>query len=229
MSILQDVDLVLSPSSFVTNSFLERGFKPEQILRNVYPVDLQLFHPRAEQRPKNRPLTIVSTASLSLRKGTPYLLEAFRIVQKEIPEARFLLTQLVEDSVKEIVRAYSDLNIEWSPPLPHSRLADRLRAADLFVLPSLEEGLARTCIEALACGLPIVVTPNTGANDWIDERSGEVVPVRDSAAIAAAILKWNEKVRDTSWEQRCLFDPTRFSFDHFAAEFVRQLKILELI
>lgn len=224
MSMLENVDLVLSPSSFVTRSFLERGFKPEQILKNVYPVDLTSFQPATAGRPKDRPLTIISTSSLSLRKGSPYLLEALRIVRKSIRDARLLLTRVVEDSVKDIISKYSDLDIEWSPPLAHPQLAERLRNADIFVLPSLEEGLARTGIEALACGLPAIVTPNTGVNDWITSgQNGEIVPIRDAGAIAEAILKWSDRVRSTVPRQNMLPDPEQFSFAHFEQNFLTQL------
>ena len=221
---LKDVDFVLSPSSFVTRSFLERGFEPERILRNVYPVDLTCFQPSKQERPKNRPLTIISTSSLSLRKGSPYLLEGFRIVRKSIPNARLLLTRVVEDSVKEILSKYSDLDIEWSPSLPHAQLANRLRSADIFVLPSLEEGLARTAIEALACGLPAIVTPNTGVNDWITSgQNGEDVPIRDSQAIAEAVFKWADRVCSPEPRHSMLPDPKEFSFLHFQQNFLEQL------
>ena len=64
---MADVDFVLSPSSFVTKSFLERGFNPEQILKNIYPVDLSCFSPAREPRPKNRPLTLICTGSRLMR------------------------------------------------------------------------------------------------------------------------------------------------------------------
>jgi glycosyltransferase involved in cell wall biosynthesis len=224
MSMLEDVDFVLSPSSFVTRSFLERGFAPERILKTVYPVDLTSFQPATTERPHKRLLTVTSTGSLSLRKGSPYLLEAFRIVRKSVPDARLLLTRVVEGSMKDILPKYSDLNIEWSPPLAHPQLAERLRGADIFVLPSLEEGLARTGIEALACGLPIVVTPNTGINDWITPgQNGEVVPIRDPQAIADAILKWSDRVRSTAPRQSMLPRPEEFSFAHFKENFIDQL------
>src|SRR5258708_717969 len=70
----ESVDYVLSPSSYVTQSFLARGFKHEQILPSVYPVDLSLFQPSPEPRPNERPLTLINTGGLSLRKGSPYLL-----------------------------------------------------------------------------------------------------------------------------------------------------------
>jgi glycosyltransferase involved in cell wall biosynthesis len=189
-------DYVLCPSSFVRDSFLKRGFKPEQMLDIVFPVDLSCFTPAREERPPQRPLTIINTGMLSLRKGTPYLLEAHRLIRKEVPDARLLLTDLVMDSAKPILARYRDLAIEWSPSLPHDKLADRLRSADLFVLPSLEEGLVRTAQEAMACGLPVILTPNTGTNDFVVEGvNGSVVPIRDPEAIARAALAWWEKIR----------------------------------
>jgi alpha-maltose-1-phosphate synthase len=224
LSMMEDVDFVLSPSTYVTNSFLARGFEPRRILKTVYPVDLALFAPRTRPRPRNHPLTVISTSSLSLRKGTPYLLEAFRMVRKSIPKARLLLTQIVEESVKDILPKYADLEIDWSRSLSHPLLAERLRSADIFVLPSLEEGLARTPLEALACGLPIVVTSHTGANDAVTPGvNGEVVPIRDASAIAQAILVWRDKVLSPSWGPRPLLDSRRFSFECFEQDFLKRI------
>ena len=225
----EHTDYVLSPSSYVTNSFLARGFKPEQILKNVYPVNLQLFQPRREPRPANQPLTIINTGSLSLRKGTPYLLEAFRLIRQKRPTARLLLTRIIQDDVKPILSRYADLPIEWSPGLPHAQLAERLRSADVFVLPSLEEGLVRTALEAMACGLPVVLTPNTGASDFVQAGvNGEVVPIRDPRAIAEAALEWGDKrlageIADNSAVAERLSPAT------FEAEFLRQLREIGLI
>ena len=227
---MEHVDYVLCPSSFVRESFLTRGFRPEQILRNVYPVDLSCFAPAPEPRPKNRPLTIISTGGLSLRKGTPYMLEAFRIVHQKHPSARFLLTRNIHDSVVSLLKSYSDLPIDWAPGLPHPQLAERLRSADIFVLPSLEEGLVRTALEAMACGLPAILTPNTGANDFVKPGvNGTVVPIRDAPAIAAAILEWGERVANIAAPSQRLFDTERLSFPYFEREFIAQLTALGLV
>ncbi len=219
------VDYVLSPSSYVTRSFLERGFKPEQILRNVYPVNLDCFRPATEPRPKNRPLTIISTGAPSLRKGTPYLLEAFRMVRRAHPGARLLLTGPPHPSMEGVWDRFADLPIEWSPALPHLQLAERLRGADVFVLPSLEEGLARTALEAMACGLPAVVTPHTGANDLVvPGGNGEIVPIRDAAAVAEAVMKLGEVVMARPGPGPRLVNPDRLSFEVFEHEFIGQLR-----
>ncbi|RYD85055.1 MAG: glycosyltransferase [Verrucomicrobiaceae bacterium] len=224
---LEHTDVVLSPSSWVTESFLKRGFRPEQILRNVYPLDLRCFTPPTEPRPKEQPLTVISTGQLSLRKGTPYLLEAFRMVLRREPAARLLLTTAIADSIKPILHRYSDLPIDWSPSLPHPQLAERLRSADVFVLPSLEEGMARTATEALACGLPVVVTHNSGAADLVKPGiSGTIVPVRDPTAIASAILEWGETLRTRTEPPSRSIDPALLSYERFQTEFLEQLRAL---
>jgi glycosyltransferase involved in cell wall biosynthesis len=229
-AMMEHVDFVLSPSHYVTESFLEHGFKPEQILYNPFPVNLELFRPQTGPRPKNRPLTIINTGSLSLRKGTPYLLEAFRIVRKKIPDARLQLMRIMQNDIKHILPRFADLPVEWSSPLPHSQLVERLHGADIFVLPSLEEGLARAACEAMACGLPAILTPNTGANDFVRPGvNGEVVPIRDPQAIADAIFKWAEKILSPGWPPRVLFDTEPFSFEHFEREFICQLRGIGLV
>jgi glycosyltransferase involved in cell wall biosynthesis len=208
---------------------LERGFKPQRILKNAYPVDLSVFKPENTPRPKDRPLTIVNTGSLSLRKGTPYLLEAFRLIQQKIPNVRLLLTEVIQDDIKEVLSRYSDLPIEWAPPLPHPQLAERLRSADIFVLPSLEEGLVRTACEAMACGLPAILTPHTGANDFVKPGiSGEVLPIRDSKAIADAVFKWADFVMQPGYQPKVGIDTTLLSFEHFENKFISQLRDLDL-
>ena len=194
---MDDVDYVLSPSNFVAESFLERGFSQEQIIPVVYPMDLSVFMPRGnDECRRSRPFTVINTGSLSLRKGTPYLLEAFRMIHKEIPDAKLLLTDAASDSIKPILRKYSDLPIEWAPYLPPAQLAERLRSADVFVLPSLEEGLVRTALEAMACGLPVILTPNTGTAQYVQEGvNGSVVPICDTTAIAQKVFWWREKLR----------------------------------
>jgi alpha-maltose-1-phosphate synthase len=230
LAMMEHVDYVLSPSAYVTKSFLDRGFLPDQIIATIYPVDLDCFTSAQEPRPVSRPLTLISTGMLSLRKGTPYLLEAFKIVRERIPDARLLLTHEIQDNVKSVLEKYSDLPIEWAPSLSHPQLAERLRSADLFVLPSLEEGLARTAIEAMACGLPAIVTQNTGVNDWVvSNKNGEVVPTRDGVAIADAILKWSNRVCSTEPRRNMLPKPEEFSFSHFEQSFLAQLRNKGLI
>jgi len=72
--------------------------------------------------------------------------------------------------------------------VPRSEMAAQYRWADIFLLPSLSEGSANVCFEALAAGLPVITTPNAGSvvRDGIE---GFVVPIRSVDRIVAAIHK----------------------------------------
>jgi len=227
---LEHTDYVLSPSGYVTESFLKRGFRPEQILSSIYAIDFTHFFPSSTPRPQNRPLTIINTGSLSLRKGTPYLLEAFREVQQIYPDAKLLLSQIVEDSVVPILKRYQDLNIEWAPSLPHPQLAERLHGADLFVLPSLEEGFARSIAEALACGVPVITTAHSGLAALVTPgKNGEIVPIRSSQAVAEAILRWADRLLKSEALPECLINREHFSFESAQRQFEANLRQVGLL
>jgi glycosyltransferase involved in cell wall biosynthesis len=194
VAMMKEVDWVLAPSRFVENSFLINGFSGKKIFRIPYATDLSVFR-QGPERHGNRPFTVINTGGLSLRKGTPYLLEALRSLREKIPKLRILLTRQISDNIKPILAKYNDLPIDWSETLPPALLAERLRSADLFILPSLEEGMARTALEAMACGLPVILTPNTGACDLVEEgHTGSIVPIRDSEAMVKKAVDWWEKI-----------------------------------
>jgi glycosyltransferase involved in cell wall biosynthesis len=222
MQSLEHTDYFLCPSNFVMRSYKERGFSQKQLVLIAYPTDLKCFTPKAV-RTRSGPLRVINTGLLCLRKGTPYLLEAFRMVAREVKDAELWLTRIIFEDAEDLIQKNTDLNINWAPPLPHRELAERLRAADIYVLPSLEEGMARTSLEALACGLPIVVTPNTGSNDFVQHRrNGSVVPIRDSRAIADEILWWWEKIRSNELEY-VYIDRSMLGFQAFDDAFGRVL------
>ncbi len=189
-------DYIFTASTFVRQSFLKRGFDPQRLLFCPYPVDLEMFRPAPEPRPTDRPFTILHTGGLSLRKGTPYLLEAFRLIRKEIPNAVLRVKRFIRNDVKHILPRYRDLPMEW---LGRLDLPDHIRSyqtSDLFLFPSVEDGFALVVAEALACGLPVITTPNTGASDLIQPgKNGEIVPICDPPALAQAALKWWERIR----------------------------------
>jgi alpha-maltose-1-phosphate synthase len=217
-------DYVCTSSNFVRQSFLKRGFNPQRLLFCPYSIDLSVFHPAPEPRPANRPFTILHTGGLSLRKGAPYLFEAFRLIRKEVPDAVLRVKHDIRNDAADIVRGNDDLPIEWSENLPLSEHVRRYQTSDLLLFPSIEDGFALVVAESLACGVPVVTTTNTGASDLIrPSENGEVVPIRDSEALAQAALKWWERIRNGERiggyeELKC-----RLSFNRFEQNFIGHL------
>jgi starch synthase len=206
---LELTDWVFSPSSYVTQSYLAQGFPENRILHLPYPVNLGHFSPEPILELADSPLRVVCTGGVSLRKGFPYLLEAIRLIRKE-REAVLMLTDIVHPTMLPILATYQDIPIEWSPMLPHDKLAARLKSAHVFALLSVEEGLARTALEAIACGVPAVLTPNTGTSDFIQPGvNGEIVPFGNAQATADAIVR--------CYERRCDQGPPRVDSDLIAS------------
>lgn len=79
-------------------------------------------------------------------------------------------------------------NIYYAGTVPHGKMNELYAGHDVFILPSLAEGSALSVFEALACGLPCIVTKNTGSvvEDGVN---GYVIEVRSAAAIAEAVRK----------------------------------------
>ena len=186
-------DWIFSPSSYVTQSFIAEGFPSDRILHLPYPINLENFSPQPTVEISDSPIRVICTGGVSLRKGFPYLLEAMRLIRKE-RDAILMLSGSVNKDMRAIIAQYSDVPIDWAPYLSHDQLGKRLKSGHVFALVSLEEGLARTALEAMACGLPLVITPNTGVSDFVVPGvNGEIVPIRDPEATAAAIVRCYER------------------------------------
>jgi glycosyltransferase involved in cell wall biosynthesis len=217
-------DYIFVSSNFIRESFLRRCVNPQRLLFCPYPIDLTQFKPPIQPRPDNRPLTILHTGGLSLRKGAPYLLEAFRLIRKEVPNAVLRVRHSIRNDALGILKRYADLPIEWSRGLSLDGHVQRYQGSDIFLFPSVEDGFALVVAEALACGLPVVTTPNTGASDLIRPgQNGEVVPIRDPQALAEATLRWWDRIR--AGERIGGFDElsSRLSFAKFEGTFIGHL------
>ncbi len=121
-------------------------------------------------------------------KDLPRYLEACLLVNKERPDARFVLIGDGRER-NRIRRKRFELGLEHVVMLAGSQdhAARLLRAFDAFVLPSAKEGMPRALLEAMAVGLPCVAT-DVGANRWVMEDAGWIVPKQSPQPLAEAML-----------------------------------------
>jgi glycosyltransferase involved in cell wall biosynthesis len=163
------------------------------------------------------------------------LLEAFRLILKKEPRAILRLSQSVRDDAKDILRRYADLPIVWSPFFnllledQRRQYIERFQTSDIFVFPSIEDGFAIVVAEAMACGLPVITTRNTGASDLIQPGvNGEIVPIRDPEAIAEAVLKWWARVQEGKRLENMAQMRERLSFETFEKTVIGHLASIRL-
>ena len=176
-------DCITIPSSFCFRSFVSQGVSPVKLKRIPYGVDLGRFHATATPDP-NR-FDILFVGGMSLRKGVPYLLQAYEKVQHPNKSLSFAGGPSVElmDLMKR--RSMWPKDVRLLGHLPQHRLKDVMSRSHAMVLPSIEEGLAMVQAQALACGCPVIGTQHTGAEDLFEDgKEGYIVPIRQSDEIA---------------------------------------------
>jgi len=178
----QLADLILGGSQFVVDSLQSLGVHSEKCRVVPYGVSLEKFQPVKKEPLKNRSLRLLFIGEIGFRKGVPYLLEALRMLNTKKVHAK--LVGKISLS-QEIVTRYTDV-ADFVGSVPRSEIKTLYDWADVFVLPSICEGSATVTYEALASGVPVICTPNTGSmvRDRVD---GHIVPIRNPEAIAQSI------------------------------------------
>ena len=177
-------DLITVPSGFAERSFLEMGVSPTKLRKIPYGSRIERFRPVGE--PSRDDFDILFVGQVSLRKGVVYLLDAF--ARFKHPRKRLRIVGSVDPSVASLLETLPNERVEYLGNVPNAELASLYSAAHVFVMPSIEEGLAMVMAEAMACGCPVIATTNSGAEDlFTDGREGIIVPIRSADALLRAI------------------------------------------
>jgi len=211
-------DFLLAPSRIVRDSFVKRGYDHRRTATLAYGVDLHRFRPLSIEgrSPRDKPFTVICVASISPRKGHLYLLQAWK--KLGLPNSELLLIGGVSLEMAPILRRY--MGIRHISKVPNSELREYYARSSVFVLPSLEDGFAVVCAEAMACGLPVITTVNTGAADIIeDQKDGFIVPIRSPDAIAEhlELLYRNDELRQEMSAAALAKAQTQLSWQRYAA------------
>jgi len=177
-----EADAVLAPSAYVERTLIEIGVRPERIFVLPYGVRTDRFAPGPRRSRETGPFRILYVGQISQRKGLSYLLEAVRRLGRS--DIELLLVGSIVGAGAGL-RSYEG-HFRHLANRPHGELAEIYRSADLFVYPSLHEGSAQAIMEALASGLPAIVTANAGSvvREGVE---GHIVPIRDVEALAHRI------------------------------------------
>lgn len=177
-------DLVVCGSQFVLDGIREVGGPVDRTKVVPYGVDQQAVSREKREFKHDGSFNVVFVGRVDIRKGAHHLLQAARFLEKENVKVRFVgPVQLSESTV-----ASKPPNVEFVGRLSRSQVVDQYRWAHAFCLPSLCEGSATVTYEAMAMGLPVIATHNTGSivREGVN---GLIVPIRDPKAIAAAIIQ----------------------------------------
>jgi glycosyltransferase involved in cell wall biosynthesis len=208
-------DTIVCGSDYVVDAMRTGGGPVQKCVAVPYGVDAGQF--RAPQdRARNRRLGVLCVATLNLLKGVQYLMAAARLLKDEPVDIRLIgPSQLCGKAVDELKTALTVVG-----PVPRTQMRDEYARADVFVLPTISEGSATVCYEALAAGLPVVTTPHAGSvvRDGID---GFIVPIRDPEALANRImLLARDRDRLDQMSQHAAQAAERYTWDRYGQRLI---------
>ncbi len=195
---IQKIDRVVAVSEDIRQRVIrERKLPPEKVMTIHYGVDLEKFAPedqeltRTDIRVSNDHLVLGTVARFDHSKGHKYLIDAAPEIVRQFPNVRFVLVgdgplrQEIEQQIEQLELS------DYFVLLGFRRDVKQLLGLfDLFILPSVSEGLPNAVLEAMACSNPVVATAVNGVVEVIEEGStGYLLPPRNSARMAEAVIK----------------------------------------
>lgn len=179
-------DIILCPSLFVRDSMISNGVPETKCFVSHFGVDTSVFQKRESLPDKAR---FISVGSLTVRKGQQYLFRAFEKVKTMLPDVELVFVGGTRPDFREELKRWHG-TFTYYPGLNQEELAGLLRTSTAFVLNSLEEGFARVLSEAMACGLPIIASYESGATTVVtNEVEGIIVKPTDIDGIARAMIR----------------------------------------
>ena len=179
---IQEADYIFALSDFVRETYLQQGVSSDKIYVTPLGVDEKRFKPGDK---KDTVFRVIGVANYSSKKGYQYLLEAWKNLKLE--NAELVLVGNPDQYMERLVKEYQHI----CPNIRSVRHTDPLQyyqSASVFVHPSLTEGSAKVTYEAMACGLPVLCTHESGSIIE-DSKEGYIIQSRDVESIQERLLE----------------------------------------
>jgi len=205
---LKKADKITCEGQNMGEASIELGGEPEKIIDVLWATDTEKFSPQQRSVKLRRELGIldspivISTKNLEPIYDIDSLIKSIPLVLKEIPEAKFIIAGKGSQEVKlkELAKSLglSD-SVRFVGWIPSDQLPKYVASADIYVCTSLSDGgFALSTKEAMACGLPVIITDFGDNRKWVEDGiNGFIVPLEDPKVLAEKImyLLRNEDVR----------------------------------
>lgn len=209
-------DIILVNSFFVKRTFIDAGFDEDKIKVAYLGVREDFFGLKKEYVIKNDKVKLLFTGGFGFRKGAEYLLQALQQLEKEGFDFEMKVVGAFSEA-KSLIEKYPVKSIEYVGFIPQDDLKEYLSTSDLYIFPSLCEGCASSGMEALAAGLPVIATEESGF-PIEDSKDGVIIDSKSSQAIVNAIKKISSslELREKLGENASLKISNSYTWDDYA-------------
>lgn len=157
---MRQADWIIAIAPFVKQSLVERGFDADRILVSGLGINELAYFPKNEIAPSVlRKFRVLYLAHSQLLKGLQDLLEVWTRFQDSNIE--LVVVGLIDKNTERVIERYENLRgIIYLGSIQDT--LSQYQQADLFVFPTYSDGLGKAAVEAMACGLPIIITNQCG-------------------------------------------------------------------
>lgn len=187
----EKTNIIMVPSTYVRDSFDNEELK-KKIFINKLCVNLGLFYKKNQIKDKSK-LKIIYVGAISLQKGVHYLIEAVNELLCEGIKLELNLIGKIDYELRSFMKKFYSKNIILTGYIPRHKLVDFYNSSHLFVMPSIQDGMATVQLEALACGLPIISTKSSGGEDLIQNgKTGFIINSGNISELKEKILFFYE-------------------------------------
>ncbi|GJL49241.1 glycosyltransferase family 4 protein [Candidatus Nitrospira salsa] len=183
-------DCVSVLSDVARRTLVEAGIPREKVMVNNCGVCLSDFKPYPKS---DNIFRIIQCSAITPTKGVHYLLQAFS--ELKLPDSELWIVGRGKEVSPLLpkIKQYAASNVYFKGAYPQAELSGIYSQGSIFVLPSLVDGFGMVVPQAMACGLPVIVTENVGAADLVMEgKNGFIIPIRDVDALKDRILRLYE-------------------------------------
>jgi len=186
---------IICLSKHIKNSATKYGAKNPKIIP-IYGVDTKLFSKKKSNFKKILKIKdklILCVSKLEPYKGTEYLIKALILIKKEYPDIQLILIGAgsLKNHLESLIKKLKlEKNVKMLGEIPSQNLPAYYNACDIFVLPSIKEGLGFVLAEALACEKPVIASRTGGIPDIvIENKTGILVAPKNIKELSLAIIK----------------------------------------
>lgn len=210
-------DYITVPSTFALQSFIKNGINENKLFLNMLGVDLVQFPFKQKNVLDENTIVFGNVGNISKQKNVEAIIDAIGKIWRKNKNVKLILAGAIEKqsfNEKKLKQPF----INYKGKLPQNELHNVYRKIDIFIINSVQEGMAMVQLQAMSSGCPIISTENAGAEDLIQPLiNGIIIPAFDNDALINAIQWFIDhkcQIKEMSLKSRAV-TVSGFTWDDF--------------
>ena len=195
---LERTTILLDDCQTVSNAAAAYGFPQAQIITFPWGVDLKAYYPRDIKKSGNTPqdsksIVLLSTRTMEKLYGCDVIIEAFIEAARQEPGLRMIMLgdgNQRQNLMRRIAAVELEDRVHFAGNLPEDEMTAQFHASDIYISASQSDGSSVSLLQAMACGLPAIVSDIPGNREWVSEgRNGWLFKVGDHHELARLMIE----------------------------------------